>query len=204
MHRAISVSDLTYVSEGDNQPLRTGILIASTHLDDVDEGLSKGLQLVPHHTSSSGPVPDRSGSNATLSNVANVSVSSTDGFESEEEVLRRLREILDMNKQQLVEASIRRITFIFGYEDGTYPKYFTFRGPSYAEDETIRHIEPALAFQLELGRMSNFNIKQLFTENRNIHVYEATGKNSAVDKRFFTRGIIRTAVLAMILLSRNT
>ena len=192
MQRAVSVSDLTFISEGDSQPLRTGILIASNHLDDVDDGIAKGLQLVPQHFSSNGPVPDRFGSGATLSNIANVSVSSTEGFESETEVLKRLREILDMNKQQLVDASIRRITFIFGYDDGTYPKYYTFRGPNYTEDETIRHIEPALAFQLELGRMSNFNIKQLFTENRNIHVYEATGKSSAVDKRFFTRGIIRT------------
>ena len=71
-------------------------------------------------------------------------------------------------------------------------RYYTFRGPNYNEDETIRHIEPALAFQLELGKMSNFNIRQIFTENRNIHVYEAVGKNSPVDKRFFTRGIIRT------------
>ncbi|SCW00349.1 LAFE_0C02234g1_1 [Lachancea fermentati] len=192
MNRAISVSDLTFTSETDNQPLRTGILVASPHLDDVDEGLSKGLQIIPHHFSSSGPAPDRSGSNATLSNVANVFVSSTEGFESEKEILSRLREILDMEKQNLVNAAIRRITFIFGYSDGTYPKYYTFRGPNYVEDETIRHIEPALAFQLELGRMSNFNIKQIFTENRNIHVYEATGKNSPVDKRFFTRGIIRT------------
>ncbi|SCU82993.1 LAMI_0C01618g1_1 [Lachancea mirantina] len=195
MNRAMSVSDLTFLSEGDNQPLRTGILIASNHLDDVDDGLSKGLQGIPHQSSGSalsGPAPDRSGGNATLSNVANVFVSSTEGFDSEGEILSRLREILELNKKALVDAAIRRITFIFGYDDGTYPKYYTFRGPNYAEDETIRHVEPALAFQLELGKMSNFNIKQIFTDNRNIHVYEAIGKNSAVDKRFFTRGIIRT------------
>ena len=81
---------------------------------------------------------------------------------------------------------------MFGFKDGSYPKYYTFNGPNYSENETIRHIEPALAFQLELGRMSNFNIKPIFTENRNIHVYEAVSKTSPLDKRFFTRGIIRT------------
>lgn len=192
MNRAISVSDLTYISEGDSQPLRTGLLIPAHHLDDVDEFLSKGLEIIPEQSSSSGPAPIRSANNATLSNVANIIISSTEGFSSEQEVLNRLREILDINREQLVESAIRRITFIFGYQDGSYPKYYTFRGPNYSEDETIRHIEPALAFQLELGRMSNFNIKQLFTENRNIHVYEAIGKNSPIDKRFFTRGIIRT------------
>ena len=65
----------------------------------------------------------------------------------------------------------------------------------YREDDSIRHIEPALAFQLELGRLSKFRVKPVFTENRNIHVYEAIGKSSdnekAVDKRYFTRAVVR-------------
>ena len=52
-----------------------------------------------------------------------------------------------------------------------------------------------MAFQLELGRLANFDIKPIFTNNRNIHVYDAIGKNAPSDKRFFTRGIIRTGVL---------
>ncbi|EDN10870.1 hypothetical protein HCAG_07331 [Histoplasma mississippiense (nom. inval.)] len=75
------------------------------------------------------------------------------------------------------------------------PGYFTFRRPTYDEDESIRHSEPALAFQLELGRLSKFKIKPVFTENRNIHVYEAIGKgpesDKAVDKRYFTRAVVR-------------
>lgn len=193
MNRAISVSDLTYTADSQSSPSRTGILVSAAHLDDVDDVLSQSLEIIPHNNSSTnGPAPDRSGSTSSLSNIANIYVHSTDGFESEKDVLKRLREILDLNKQELVSSAIRRITFMFGYSDGSYPKYYTFKGPSYDEDETIRHIEPALAFQLELGRMSNFNIKSIFTENRNIHVYEAVGKTSPLDKRFFTRGIIRT------------
>ncbi|SJM86975.1 probable Acetyl-CoA carboxylase [Zygosaccharomyces bailii] len=196
MNRAISVSDLTYVADPENPPLRTGILVSSEHLDDVDDALAQSLETIPTTNSSTaasaGPSPDRSGSPTSLSNVVNVYVQSTDGFESEADVLTRLREILDTNKQELIASGIRRITFIFGYSDGSYPKYYTFKGPAYDEDKTIRHIEPALAYQLELGRMSNFNIKPIFTENRNIHVYEAVGKSTPLDKRFFTRGIIRT------------
>ncbi|EDO19481.1 hypothetical protein Kpol_1018p8 [Vanderwaltozyma polyspora DSM 70294] len=192
MNRAMSVSDLSFVVDSENAPLRTGLLIASEHLDDVDDALSQSLEVIPRPSVSSGPGPARSNGNSSLSNVANVYVHSVEGFETEEDVLKRLTEILEVNKQSLIDSSIRRITFMFGYEDGTYPKYFTFKGPNYAEDETIRHIEPALAFQLELGRMSNFNIKPIFTENRNIHVYEAVSKTSPLDKRFFTRGIIRT------------
>ncbi|KAH3903567.1 acetyl-CoA carboxylase ACC1 SCDLUD_001209 [Saccharomycodes ludwigii] len=192
LNRAMSVSDLSFISNDGTQPLRTGVLVAAKHLDDIDDSLSDALCIIPHQNSASGPAPNRSFGHSTLSNVANVFISSTDGFENDKQVLKRLREILDMNKKSLVNASIRRITFIFTYNDGSYPKFYTFRGPNYEEDETIRNVEPALAFQLELGRMSNFNIKQIFTGNRNIHVYEAIAKNSPVDKRFFTRGIIRT------------
>ncbi|CCC70019.1 hypothetical protein NCAS_0D04380 [Naumovozyma castellii] len=192
MNRAISVSDLSYVVDSEHSPLRTGILVSANHLDDVDNNLAESLEVIPEHFSPSGPVPDRSGSSSTLSNVANIFVGSTEGFESETEILKKIREILDVNKPDLIKSAIRRITFMFGFKDGTYPKYYTFNGPNYCENETIRHIEPALAFQLELGKMSNFNIKPIFTENRNIHVYEAVSKTSPLDKRFFTRGIIRT------------
>lgn len=193
MNRAMSVSDLSYVVDNEHAPLRTGILVAAEHLDDVDNCLAQGLEVIPEHgTPVTGPAPDRSGNSPSLSNIVNVCVGSTEGFESESEILKRVREILDMNKQDLIKSSIRRITFMFGFHDGTYPKYYTFNGPTYHENQTIRHIEPACAFQLELGRMSNFNIKPIFTENRNIHVYEAVSKTSGLDKRFFTRGIIRT------------
>lgn len=193
MNRAMSVSDLSYVVDNEHAPLRTGILVASEHLDNVDTNLAQGLEVIPEHvTASNGPAPDRSGNSSSLSNVVNVCVGSTEGFDSEKDILSRVYEILDLNKQDLIKSAVRRITFMFGFPDGTYPKYYTFNGPNYQENQTIRHIEPACAFQLELGRMSNFNIKPIFTDNRNIHVYEAVSKTSALDKRFFTRGIIRT------------
>ncbi|KAH3686396.1 hypothetical protein WICPIJ_002575 [Wickerhamomyces pijperi] len=197
MGRAISVSDLTFVSNDDSQPLRSGILVPAKHLDDVEDLLVRGLEKIPRRSSNasaaaSGPAPNRGQTTGVLSNVANVVVANAAGFDTEEEILAKLKEILADAKDELVATSIRRITFVFGATDGSYPKYYTFRGPDYAEDETIRHIEPALAYQLELARLSNFNIKPVFTDNRNLHVYEAIGKNSSVDKRFFVRGIIRT------------
>ena len=109
----------------------------------------------------------------------------------DKEVLERINSIIDEYKNELTARRIRRVTFICGHKDGTYPGYFTLRAPLYREDDSIRHIEPALAFQLELGRLSKFRIKPVFTENRNIHVYEAIGKSSdndkSIDKRYFTR-----------------
>lgn len=76
-------------------------------------------------------------------------------------ILSRLQEVVEEYHEDLLNSSVRRLTFVIGEGVGTYPKYFTFRGSDYAEDKTIRHIEPALAFQLELGRLSNFNIKPI-------------------------------------------
>ncbi|GME67315.1 unnamed protein product [[Candida] boidinii] len=184
MNRAVSVSDLTFmINKNDTQPLRAGVLVPATHLDDVDDMLSKGLDILKN----------RKPASTDLINVTNVFVGSTEGYESEEEVVAKMKEILADSKSDLNAAGVRRITFVVGDRVGSYPRYYTFKGSDYSEDQAIRHIEPALAFQLELGRLSNFNIKPVSTDNRNIHVYEAVAKNSSgVDKRYFTRGIIRT------------
>nr|CAG8435070.1 14004_t:CDS:2 [Entrophospora candida] len=76
--------------------------------------------------------------------------------------------------------------------DSQYPGYFTFREANdFTEDQTIRHIEPAMAYQLELARLSNFDIKPCFTDNRQIHVYFAVGKENTSDCRFFVRALVR-------------
>lgn len=98
-------------------------------------------------------------------------------------------------KAELLARRVRRLTFVAGHYSGTYPGYYTFRGPSFEEDTSIRHSEPALAFQLELGRLSEFKIKPVFTENKSIHVFEAHGKGSTsdnvFDKRYFIREMVR-------------
>ncbi|ODV86304.1 hypothetical protein CANARDRAFT_6793 [[Candida] arabinofermentans NRRL YB-2248] len=187
MNRALSVSDLTFmINKSDSQPLRTGILIPASHIDDSEEMLLKGLEYVEKPKG------------GNLINVCNVVIGSTEGYEEEEKITELMQQIVDYNKDELKSAGIRRITFVLGDKVGSYPRYYTYKASAdasegYAEEEVIRHIEPALAFQLELGRLSNFNIKPVQTDNRNIHVYEAVAKNSSgIDKRYFTRGIIRT------------
>ncbi|OAV88065.1 hypothetical protein PTTG_29169 [Puccinia triticina 1-1 BBBD Race 1] len=48
-----------------------------------------------------------------------------------------------------------------------------------------------LAFQLELSRLSNFHVTPCPTENRQIHIYYAKGKENLADSRFFVRTIVR-------------
>ncbi|EGW34547.1 uncharacterized protein SPAPADRAFT_134536 [Spathaspora passalidarum NRRL Y-27907] len=191
MKHAASVSDLSFVVDAKTEQLpRTGVLVPARHLDDVDEMLIAALET---YQGGDGISFQANGDKADipLLNVLNIVITNIDGYENEEEILGRVHDILDEYKQDLKNAGIRRITFVFAHKIGTYPKYYTFTGPDYVENKVIRHIEPALAFQLELSRLANFDIKPIFTDNRNIHVYEAVGKNAPADKRFFTRGIVR-------------
>ncbi|ANB10966.1 acetyl-CoA carboxylase ACC1 [Sugiyamaella lignohabitans] len=208
--RAISISDLSFlIGKNDTSPLRTGVVAPAASLDDIDEALSRALELFPRSNggleikvnggslAQQRGVPSAAGSNNgsngqknPLTNICSVVVSDSDPDASDDDILDRIADVLEDNKDDLVACSVRRLTFLIGGDVGVYPKYFTFRGPDYQEDKTIRHIEPALAFQLELGRLSNFEIKPVFTDNRNIHIYEAVAKNSSSDKRFFTRGIV--------------
>ncbi|KAL8948361.1 MAG: hypothetical protein Q9222_005445 [Ikaeria aurantiellina] len=206
--RISSISDMSYlVNKGANEPMRKGIILPVQYFDETEEYLMRALETLPSmstQTRSVGmpdPAVQRRRSSPEkdikdeLTAVCNIAIRDIESFD-DAEILSRMSSLVEDYRDELLSRKVRRITFICGHKDGTYPGYFTFRGPTYAEDNSIRHIEPALAFQLELGRLSNFNIKPVFTENRNIHVYEAIGKtggdsDKAVDKRYFTRAVVR-------------
>ncbi|KAI6946967.1 Acetyl-CoA, partial [Hortaea werneckii] len=208
--RVHSISDMSYLSRqntGSGEPTRRGAVVPVTYIDDADEHLMKALENFPVAGQATGERKQSSGLMADLSKrrapptekpqhndeltaVCNVAVRDAESLD-DKEILQRLTPIVEEYKDELLARRVRRLTFICGHKDGTYPGYYTFRGPSYEEDSSIRHIEPALAFQLELGRLSKFHIKPVFTENRNIHMYEAFGKDAPNDKRYFTRAVVR-------------
>ncbi|KAI4288989.1 MAG: hypothetical protein L6R35_001747 [Caloplaca aegaea] len=206
--RVTSISDMSYlVGKAASEPMRKGIIVPVQYLDETEEYLTRALETLPVTGSLEKTVakaevssqrrkssPDLDG-REELTAVCNVAIRDIESYD-DGDILTRMSSIVENYRDELLSRKVRRLTFICGHKDGTYPGYFTFRGPTYAEDNSIRHIEPALAFQLELGRLSNFNVKPVFTENRNIHVYEAVGKTSgdsdkAIDKRYFTRAVVR-------------
>lgn len=205
--RVHSISDMSYIGRqaGAGEPSRRGAVVPVPFIDEADEYLMKALEAFPVaagqktradvNTLSADLSKRRAGvtapqSDEELTAVCNVAVRDSESLD-DKEILSRLIPIVKDYKDELLARRVRRLTFICGHKDGTYPGYYTFRGPTYEEDTQIRHIEPALAFQLELGRLSKFNIKPVFTENRNIHMYEAIGKNAESDKRYFTRATVR-------------
>lgn len=208
--RIHSISDMSYLShKWDDEPTRKGIIVPCKYLDDAEELLQKaletlafsnkqkkqhnGTQMMADLSGRRKPVnapkrdPKKEDELSAVINVAVRDAESRDG----EEMMARLRPIVQHFNSELLLRGVRRLTFICGHKDGSHPGYYTFRGPAYEEDDSIRHIEPALAFQLELGRLAKFHIKPVFTQNQNIHVYEAVGKAVDTDRRYFTRAVIR-------------
>eukprot|EP01080_Neovahlkampfia_damariscottae_P011048 gene11048-3756_t len=91
---------------------------------------------------------------------------------------------------------IRRITCVIDFKE-KLPFYYTFRQRSkYQEDPMYRHIEPTLAFQLLLRKMSNYNITPFSVATPSVHIYYATPKQpdssrySVLNNRFFVRTLI--------------
>uniref|UniRef100_A0A8B9GNM9 acetyl-CoA carboxylase n=1 Tax=Amazona collaria TaxID=241587 RepID=A0A8B9GNM9_9PSIT len=66
---------------------------------------------------------------------------------------------------------------------------------TFEEDRIYRHLEPALAFQLELNRMRNFDLTAIPCANHKMHLYLGAAKvevgTEVTDYRFFVRAIIR-------------
>uniref|UniRef100_A0A8C1Z471 acetyl-CoA carboxylase n=1 Tax=Cyprinus carpio TaxID=7962 RepID=A0A8C1Z471_CYPCA len=90
---------------------------------------------------------------------------------------------------------IRRLTFLVA-QKREFPKFFTFRARGkFEEDRIYRHLEPALAFQLELNRMRNFALTAIPCANHKMHLYLGAARvevgAEVTDYRFFVRAIIR-------------
>ncbi|ROT38258.1 acetyl-CoA carboxylase [Sodiomyces alkalinus F11] len=201
--RIASLSDMSYfTARVKGEPSRKGVIAPCKYIDEAEDILSRAIETLPlqgQKKGGAGLIPDLSGkrkllggkpSAEELMHVVNIAIRDSES-RNDDEILTRLRPIIESAKDDLLARRVRRVTFICGHNDGSYPGHYTFRGPEYTEDDSIRHSEPALAFQLELHRLSKFNIKPVFTENKNIHVYEGVGKAVDSDKRYFTRAVIR-------------
>uniref|UniRef100_A0A8C0HDP9 acetyl-CoA carboxylase n=1 Tax=Chelonoidis abingdonii TaxID=106734 RepID=A0A8C0HDP9_CHEAB len=91
------------------------------------------------------------------------------------------REFTQSKVNILIDHGIRRLTFLVAQK--------------FEEDRIYRHLEPALAFQLELNRMRNFDLTAIPCANHKMHLYLGAAKvevgAEVTDYRFFVRAIIR-------------
>lgn len=187
--RVASYSDLTYlVNKGQDEPLRHGVIFSADSLQQLESGLIGAIRNLPEERRGLQPV------RSEPSNVVNaVLLMSENAPEKTPDTWFRLfTEVAERHNAELEKRGVRRVSFMV-FHLGQYPAYFTVRwqNGSWREQESIRDIEPALAYQLELDRLSNFNLQPCGVENRQIHVFYATAKENTADARFFVRALVR-------------
>ena len=131
-------------------------------------------------------------------NILNICVKYDDlTLADQEREQNRFRDILRSRAEKLNERGIRRCSIILSTCRGEFPLTFTFRArDGFEEDVIYRHMEPALAFQLELSRMSLFDLRPIPCANQNLHLYFGAAKKvrdnqEVTDYRFFIRSIVR-------------
>jgi acetyl-CoA carboxylase/biotin carboxylase 1 len=82
--------------------------------------------------------------------------------------------VVQRYKARLSVLGFKRVTFMVLLENH-FPRYFTYQNEvDFNEDQVIRHIEPAMTYQLELHRLQEFDIEPIFIDNRRIHMYVAS------------------------------
>ncbi|XP_023857626.1 acetyl-CoA carboxylase 2-like isoform X2 [Salvelinus sp. IW2-2015] len=126
--------------------------------------------------------------------IINVSIKSAD-TENDDALVTAFAAFAQSKKVLLFEHGIRRITFLVA-QRREFPKFFTFRArDGFQEDRIYRNLEPALAFQLELNRMRNFDLTAVPCANHKMHLYLGAARvqegAEVTDYRFFIRAIIR-------------
>lgn len=190
--RQASYSDLTYLlTKSLDEPIRYGAMFSVTNLSNFDEQLTNTLRQFPDVSNGKLTPSPSSHTQWNIINVALVIPKSTTSVD--EDSLRAHFESRVNALTDLVDRrGLRRLTLLI-CKEGQYPSYFTLRKQDgiWRELSTIRDIEPALAFQLELGRLSNFTLTPCPTENRQVHIYYAVGKDNSSDCRFFVRALVR-------------
>ncbi|WWD21283.1 hypothetical protein CI109_105767 [Kwoniella shandongensis] len=193
--RIASMSDLSYVVSAKSEPVRFGLMTSYNQLSELEQGFSKLLSMYPPFSHSE--FVDKYGGDsydARDPHVMNVALRLFNGEDlTDADLNERFHALANQYAAKIVEKGIRRVSFVICRKD-QYPAYVTLRASadgSWKEEEAIRNIEPALAYQLELGRLSNFKITPLPSTNRQIHVYQAVGRENTSDVRFFVRALLR-------------
>lgn len=174
------------------QPIRTGAFASFSDYASFAAGFDKIASLLPNFD----PLEfrQRYGGDSQPPNVLNYALRIFDAKDdmSEDAWYQKVIELVNSRKTILTQRGVRRLSVLI-CRPGQYPLYFTLRemGSSWSEEQALRHIEPALAFQLELSRLSNYNLTPTFTESKQLHIYHAVARENQLDNRFFIRALVR-------------
>jgi acetyl-CoA carboxylase / biotin carboxylase 1 len=114
--------------------------------------------------------------------------------ESEEKFIEKISKELAPIRSFLQQSRVRRMTFALNRSHLISMNYFTFRAAlNFSEDSNIRNVEPALAYLLELKRITdNHDINLKYTDPEGqVHIYLAKEKANPAVQKMFVRLLIR-------------
>jgi acetyl-CoA carboxylase/biotin carboxylase 1 len=174
------------------QPVRTGAIAAFPNLAALSRGLDHVVGQLPPFDAEEHR--KRYGNNSQLPNVVNVALRIFDEKDDmpDETWFEKISTFVAGQTESLSRRGVRRVTTMI-CRRGQYPIYFTLRESEgiWGEEQAIRNVEPALAYQLELSRLSNYNLKPCFVETKQIHIYHGVARENQLDNRFFIRALVR-------------
>ncbi|ORX68799.1 hypothetical protein DL89DRAFT_323652 [Linderina pennispora] len=198
LKRIMSVSDLNFAVDKDADPqkyLRQGAMAsfdteANSRAESPALGMRSQSRFAPmsaltgtESPASKGAATPTGRGTSRFGHVINIAmqVPQDDPFD-DDTWSSRLQSFTAAHSSALRDAGIRRLTYVL-QRSGQHPGTFTFReNIDFGEDKTIRHIEPGLAYQLELPRLANFDIRPCFNDNRTA---------AYLPCRFFVRVLVR-------------
>jgi acetyl-CoA carboxylase / biotin carboxylase 1 len=189
--------------------LRSGVCAVIENLDVLsnDERLESILMSFPQF-SAGATKTDTGPANVLYFIVLDTFVSNDN--DSDDNIVINCESVLKTRKEQLIQADIRRVSFMFKQQcEEEFPDFvpalFTFRTPDFSEDSLYRRIDPSLSMHLQLHRVSaNFRIQSLgsrHTPTCHVHLYEATPRSSSVakDKKANTEPRVFARALSLML-----
>ena len=170
--------------------LRTGVCAVFEKLEDllIPDLFESVLKAFPQYLDAE--LNSESGPANVLYLILLDTVVSTDEMKNDEDVAQ-CEHILNVCKLRLVQAGIRRVSFVFSQQgqdelQDFVPALFTFRSPEFREDALYRRIDPSLSMHLHLNRVAaNYQIRSLgsrHTSTCHVHLYEGTPRSSSLAK----------------------
>ncbi|KAH9992441.1 acetyl CoA carboxylase [Russula vinacea] len=188
-----SVSDLTYlINRNQSQPVRTGAIASFANLDALALGFEHVAATLPLFEEAEHY--QRYGPNSQPPNVLNLAlrIFNTADDMSDAEWAEKIYIFVNDQKHILTQRGVRRVSVVL-CRRGQYPLYYTLRERNavWQEEQAIRNIEPALAYQLELSRLSNYILEPCLVESIQNHIYHGVARENQLDHRFFIRALIR-------------
>lgn len=112
----------------------------------------------------------------------------TDGMR-EDARIADIHMTLTAHKVLLRKCSLRSVTVVLVCDDSSHNFYSFPASLDFEENPIHRHIDPALAYQLGLDRLSEFQLQRYPTK---MDDYNAFYAEHEADRRFFVRSLVRT------------